>query len=196
MTGLINGVNDIIPRYLAQLDAIALRMHDMVNGAMREGQDLDGNPGEDFFTATGAADIRLSDAVLGRPRAIAAAAMGAGGGDGANALRLAAFGGHRGGSYKPGDPEYLEGDGPDMLYRGLIVGIGVETQAVNRRADIQFEITRQVDAARDAQAGVNLDEEMTNMLSYQRAYEAAARFLTAIDQMLDRLVNSTGLVGR
>ena len=196
MAGLIGGVNDIIPRYLAQLDGIAMRMHDMVNGAHAEGQDLDGNAGQDFFTGTGAADIRLSDAVLGQPRAIAAAAMGAGGGDASNAMRLAALAGHRHRPLNPGDPAYLEGDGPDMLYRGLIVGIGVEAQAVNRRADIQYEITRQVDAARDAQSGVNLDEEMTNMLSYQRAYEAAARFLTAVDQMLDRLVNSTGLVGR
>ena len=196
MAGLIGGVNDVIPRYLAQLDSIAMRLHDMVNGASAEGQDLDGNAGGEFFTATSAADIRLSDAVVGQPRAIAAAAMGAGGGDGSNALRLAALAGHRGSAFQPGDPDYMEGDGPDMLYRGLIVGIGVETQAVNRRADIQFEITRQVDAARDAQSGVNLDEEMTNMLSYQRAYEAAARFLTAVDQMLDRLVNSTGLVGR
>ncbi len=196
MTGLINGVNDVIPRYLGQLDAIALRLHDMVNGAHAEGQDLDGNAGQDFFTATGAADIRLSAAVLRQPRAIAAAGMGAGAGDASNALRLAALAGHRAGNYQAGDPAYMEGDGPDLLYRGLIVGIGVETDAVNRRSDIQYEITRQVDAARDAQSGVNLDEEMTNMLSYQRAYEAAARFMTAVDQMLDRLVNSTGLVGR
>jgi flagellar hook-associated protein 1 FlgK len=90
----------------------------------------------------------------------------------------------------------MAGDGPDLMYRSLIVAMGVETEAVNRRSDIQYEITRQVDAARDAQSGVNLDEEMTNMLAYQRAYDAAARFMTTIDQMLDRLINNTGLVGR
>ena len=196
VTGLLKGINDVIPRYLAQLDGVALRTMEMVNGAHAEGQDLDGTPGEDFFTGTGAADIRLSDAVLGNPRGVAAAAIGGGTADGSNALRLAALGSHRDRPLDPSDPAYLAGDGPDLLYRSLIVGMGVETEAVNRRADIQYEITRQMDAARDAQAGVNLDEEMTNMLAYQRAYEAAARFMTAIDQMLDRLVNSTGLVGR
>ena len=196
LTGLVIGINDTIPRYLSSLDAVAIRMRDMVNGAHAEGQDLDGAPGGDFFTGTGAADISLSSDVAGQPRHIAAAAMGGGGADGSNALRLADLAGWKDRPLGPTDPAYLAGDGPDLLYRSLIVGMGVETEAVNRRSDIQYEITRQVDAARDAQSGVNLDEEMTNMLAYQRAYDAAARFMTAIDQMLDRLVNNTGLVGR
>jgi flagellar hook-associated protein 1 FlgK len=45
-------------------------------------------------------------------------------------------------------------------------------------------------------SGVNLDEEMTNMLSFQHAYSAAGRMVTAIDETLDVLINRTGLVGR
>ena len=44
-------------------------------------------------------------------------------------------------------------------------------------------------------AGVNIDEEMTNMLSFQHAYSAAGRLVTAIDEMLDELINRTGRVG-
>jgi flagellar hook-associated protein 1 FlgK len=44
--------------------------------------------------------------------------------------------------------------------------------------------------------GVNLDEEMTNMLQFQHGYQAAGRLVTAIDEMLDTLINKTGLVGR
>ena len=44
--------------------------------------------------------------------------------------------------------------------------------------------------------GVSVDEEMVNLLTYQRAYEAAARVMTAIDQNLDTLINRTGVVGR
>jgi flagellar hook-associated protein 1 FlgK len=196
VNALVLGVNDTIPRYSQQLDALALRLRDLVNGVHGEGQDLDGAVGGDFFEGTGASDIRLAANVAGQPRKLAAAAPGGGTADSANALRLAALADHRDAPLAPGDPAYLAGDGPDLMYRSLIVGLGVENQAVNRRSEIQFEITRQVDAARDAQAGVNLDEEMTNMLSYQRAYDAAARFMTAIDQMLDRLINSTGVVGR
>ena len=59
----------------------------------------------------------------------------------------------------------------------------------------QSMVTAQVDGSRDQLAGVNLDEEMTNMLSFQHAYSAAARMVTAIDQALDTLINRTGRVG-
>jgi flagellar hook-associated protein 1 FlgK len=78
----------------------------------------------------------------------------------------------------------------------LIGDLGVSSQSSIRRRDIQNAVTEQVDAARDAESGVNLDEEMTNLLTYQRGYEAASRVLTTIDSMLDQLINRTGLVGR
>jgi flagellar hook-associated protein 1 FlgK len=52
-----------------------------------------------------------------------------------------------------------------------------------------------VDASRESVSGVNLDEEMTNMLQFQHAYSAAARMITAIDESLDTLINRTGRVG-
>jgi flagellar hook-associated protein FlgK len=65
----------------------------------------------------------------------------------------------------------------------------------SRNLDIQSVISTQVDSARDSVAGVNIDEEMTNMLSYQHAYAAAGRLITAIDETLDKLINGTGRVG-
>ena len=79
---------------------------------------------------------------------------------------------------------------------GMIGQLGVNSQATSRRNDIQTNVTQQVDASREATSGVNLDEEMTNLLTYQRGYEAAGRVLTTIDSMLDQLINRTGLVGR
>ena len=52
-------------------------------------------------------------------------------------------------------------------------------------------LVQNIDAARDSVSGVNLDEEMTSMLQFQHAYDAAARFLTAVDQTLDTLINQT-----
>ena len=48
----------------------------------------------------------------------------------------------------------------------------------------------------DSASGVSLDEELTGMLTYQRAYEGASRLLTALDQNLDTLINRTGVAGR
>ncbi|MEU4618640.1 flagellar hook-associated protein FlgK [Actinoplanes sp. NPDC023801] len=87
-------------------------------------------------------------------------------------------------------------NGADATYQQLIGDLGVASQSSIRRRDIQNAVTDQVDAARDSESGVNLDEEMTNLLTYQRGYEAASRVLTTIDSMLDQLINRTGLVGR
>jgi flagellar hook-associated protein 1 len=184
--GLLNGANHVIDGesgQLAKLDAIANSLREMVNDVHSGGKDLYGDvPSIDFFTGTGAADIRVSQEYFDDPRLVAAASGDGGYADAGNALALAALAG------RP--------DGPDGAYRAMIVELGVQLQTVNRRVGIQSEVTRQIDAAREGQAGVNLDEEMTNMLAYQRAYEAAARFMTSIDQMLDQLINRTGLVGR
>lgn len=50
--------------------------------------------------------------------------------------------------------------------------------------------------SRDSVSGVSLDEEASNMMQYMSAYNAASRVMTALDQALDVLINSTGMVGR
>jgi flagellar hook-associated protein 1 len=77
-----------------------------------------------------------------------------------------------------------------------VVSLGVESAVAARDLQVQTVISTQVDAARESVSGVNLDEEMTNMLSFQHAYSAAARMVTAIDEALDTLINRTGVVGR
>ena len=179
--GLLRGMNDVLPRYQAQLDSVAQTLIAKVNEVHRGGVDQSDPAltGQDFFVGTGSGSIALS---FTDPARIAAALPGTGPQDGGNALRLAELSG--------------AADGADAKYRKLIVTLGVESQTANRRLDIQTEITREIDAAREAEAGVNLDEEMTTMLAYQRGYEGAARFMTAVDQVLDTLINRTGLVGR
>jgi flagellar hook-associated protein 1 FlgK len=86
--------------------------------------------------------------------------------------------------------------GPDAAYNQLVGELGFATQLVTRRTDNQQTVSDGIDAARESQAGVNIDEEMAALLTFQRAYEAASRVITAVDQALDTLINRTGLVGR
>jgi flagellar hook-associated protein 1 FlgK len=44
-------------------------------------------------------------------------------------------------------------------------------------------------------SGVNIDEETTNLIKFQHAYQAAARVITTVDDMLDRVINRMGRVG-
>ena len=77
---------------------------------------------------------------------------------------------------------------------GLIgpADLGVAGQTADRQAGIQSALTTSVDSARDAQSGVNIDEEMTHLIAYQHAYQAAARVLNTVDSALDTLINHTG----
>jgi flagellar hook-associated protein 1 FlgK len=57
-------------------------------------------------------------------------------------------------------------------------------------------LTSHLSQQRQSIGGVSLDEEATNMIRYQHAYNAAARLVTAFDEMLDRIINNMGIVGR
>jgi flagellar hook-associated protein 1 FlgK len=74
----------------------------------------------------------------------------------------------------------------------MVVRIGTQTQTASQRSAIQTTVTAAADTARESTSGVNLDEEMTNMLAYQRAYEGASRVLSTIDSMLDTIINRMG----
>jgi flagellar hook-associated protein 1 FlgK len=82
-----------------------------------------------------------------------------------------------------------EANGPDREYRRLVVELGAQTQSTQRRSEIQAATTAQVDADRASQSGVNLDEEMSNLVQFERSYAAAAKVIATIDEMLDVLIN-------
>ena len=54
---------------------------------------------------------------------------------------------------------------------------------------------KSVDDERESVMGVNMEEEGANMITYQKWYNAISRMMTALDQMLDKLINNTGIVG-
>ncbi len=143
---------------------------------------LDGIGGRAFFSGTNAETLAVDPALIGNPSALGAGKASLGANDGSWALALSAL------TSSP--------TGPDASYRAYIVGLGVEANDVNNRARTQATLTSSIDSTRTAQAGVNIDEEMINMTAYQHAYQAAARYMTTIDEMLDTLVNRTGLIGR
>jgi flagellar hook-associated protein 1 FlgK len=86
--------------------------------------------------------------------------------------------------------------GPETAFASLIATLGVDSRNAQDKAANQDTLVQLLSRRREDVSGVSLDEEATNMIRFQRAYEAAARLLTAFDEMLDTLVNHTGIVGR
>jgi flagellar hook-associated protein 1 len=174
----LDTLGDLIPGYAGKLDDIAGKLASTVNTQHLLGFGTDGVGNRPFFSGTTAATIAVA---ITSPGELAVASV-AGTLDGENAAKLGEMG--------------KLTTGADAAYQQMVVGLGVEAQTAQRRSAIQAAVAGDMDALRAADAGVNLDEEMTNMITYQRAYEAASRVMTTVDSMLDTLINRTGLVGR
>lgn len=84
----------------------------------------------------------------------------------------------------------------DEFFRSLVAELGVQAQEANRQTINQDILVDQIESRRQSVSGVSLDEEMANMIKYQHAYNAAARAMTTTDEMLDRIINGMGIVGR
>jgi flagellar hook-associated protein 1 FlgK len=175
---MVDTMTTVIPGISASLDAVAKKLADTVNALHQGGYSADGTTGQDFFSGDSAATIKVA---ITDPNKVAYASSTATL-DHSVADQMADLGN--------------SSTGADSQYQTMIGQLGVSAAASTRRNDIQSSVTEQADADRESTSGVNLDEEMTNLLTYQRGYEAASRVLTTVDSMLDQLINRTGLVGR
>lgn len=181
--GYLTAINTTIDSWTTTLNAVASAITTQVNAVQTTGFDRDGNNGSNLFTGTTAATISVA---LTDGDDIAASAVAPAGGnaslDGSKADAMAAIS--------------IAANGPDELYQDLIVSLGFAVQAAEQSAATQESLASSLTSQIDAESGVSIDEEMANLLAYQRAYEAAARVLTAIDAALETLINRTGVVGR
>ncbi|MDR1604607.1 MAG: flagellar basal body protein [Gracilibacteraceae bacterium] len=95
-----------------------------------------------------------------------------------------------------GTPITLYTGGIVSYHANLGVTLGIDKNTVsNLSATYKLNVDN-LDSYRQSVSGVDENEEAANMLMYQKAYSAAARILTAMDEMLDLVVNRMGIVGR
>lgn len=90
----------------------------------------------------------------------------------------------------------LKGAGLDDYYESVVADLGIRAQGVKSAVKNQDVIVNQIQTWRESVSGVNMDEEMSNMIRFQKGYNAAARVVTTMDEMLDKLINGMGVVGR
>jgi flagellar hook-associated protein 1 FlgK len=181
--GVLDSANTTIPQWSARLDQVAASLASQVNALHQSGYDLTGAAGGPLFSGTTAATVTVA---ITDPRRLAASAVAptASGPslDVGIADRLGALAGTT--------------TGPAAVYGQLVADLGVAAKSVQDRLSTQAAVVSSVDAAQSSVSGVSIDEEMTSIVAYQRAYEASSRVLTAVDSLLDTLINRTGLVGR
>ncbi len=82
------------------------------------------------------------------------------------------------------------------FYDSLVGEVGAKTQRIENIKDDTEKFVNHLEDLWQSVSGVNIDEEMTNLIKFQRAYEAAARYITTVDEMMNRVINGMGVVGR
>ena len=200
-----------LPDMMERLNNYAFAFASEFNAIHQQGYDLSGEQGIEFFVFNEnnpAQTLRVNDAIINDPGKIAAArSLTADGevhsGDNRNALELAKIKGKNFGDYvylqngENGLPDGMtEGGTLDSYYASMIGDLGVNTQSAMRNRDNVQVLLDSVENQRQSVSGVSLDEELTNMIMFQHAYNAAGRMITVLDEMLDRIINGMGVVGR
>ena len=175
-----------LPQLAARVDGVATALRDVVNSVHATGFTPAGAPGGPFFSGSDALSLQVA---LSSPAELAGAAA-PNTLDGTVAMQIGDLADDRTSATVLGRP------GPSSQWRDLTTLLGVRVQSLKNAGDVQDSVVAAADAAVNADSGVNLDEEMTNLLQYQRAYQAAARLITTVDEIFDTLVNRTGTVGR
>lgn len=167
----------------AAYNRTATELATAVNDLHRGGVTAAGAAGGDFLSlsATGPAALGLGVVPVGLDD-LALAAPGAGAKDTTIADRIGALG--------------ASATGPSKTWSSFVTGFAVTVAGDLQRADIADTGAVAAVTAQQSGASVDGDEETINLLTYQTAYQAAARVLTAMDEALDLLINRTGLVGR
>jgi flagellar hook-associated protein 1 len=185
LAGLLDARDVTIPSYMDKLDAIAYTLASRVNAQHAAGFGLDGTPGGDVFTPPGSqagAALSLSvDAGLAANPRLLAAASSSSAGDNGNARQLAALRDAR-----------LFGGGTGTFndaWADLTYTVGQDSATAVAEQKSRQEIVTQIESLRDAVSGVSLDEEAMMMMKFQRAYEANARYFSAIDSAITMLMS-------
>ncbi|SDS98585.1 flagellar hook-associated protein 1 FlgK [Paenibacillaceae bacterium GAS479] len=193
-TGVSRVLTEDIQVTVKGLNGLHQLGYSMQNGP--DGKPLTGPP---FFSASGgsslitAGNISLNSTILDNPALIATSLKTSGDGSvvkGNNTLALL-MSKLNTGKFNVGTSGTL-----DSAYAALIGQLGVQTQEAARQADNSNSLLTQVDMRRQSVSGVSLDEEMSELLKFQHAYNAAARFMTTFDELLNKLITGTGVVGR
>lgn len=181
LAALMDVYNNKIPNYLNQLDTLAVNISREVNTVHSKGYNISGTTGINFFSnnVSGASSFRMNGAILNDPTLIAT--RNAGEGVGANSVAEQIF-----------ELQYntiVNNETPGDFYTSLVTEIGTDINDASFLKTSQEMITQQLKNQRDAITGVSLDEEMTKLIQYEQAYQAAAKIITTVDEMLETVLS-------
>jgi flagellar hook-associated protein 1 FlgK len=183
--GILATMRTDLPTLAAKVDSVATTLLTAVNTIYATGYAPDGSTGNTFFAGTNAMNL----SVVPTDGGALSIAKSAGVVDGTVGRRIGDL------ADDAKAASVLGSAGPSVQWRQLTTALGVQVQSLKTAKGVQDAVVASAEDAVQSDAGVNLDEEMSNMMLFQRAYQASARVITTADELLDTLINRTGRVG-
>jgi flagellar hook-associated protein 1 FlgK len=181
LAGYLDVRDNIITTYQDQLDELAMSIMEQVNSIHTSGYDISGNIGVSFFTGTGASDMKVNSEILNDPGKIAASATADGApGDASNAAAIAEL-----------ENSLLLADGTTTFsdyYSALVSKVGTTVELADLKYNAQSALVTSYENQRDSVSGVSLDEEQVKLVLYQNVYEAAAKMISVLDELLETII--------
>lgn len=181
MQGTIDARDNDLVTLRTDLDTLASNLITEVNAVHSAGFSMTGTTGAAFFTGTNASDLALNTALADDPSLIQASAVSGTVGDSAVAVQLAQLAATK----QPGlgNQTFLE------HYSRTVSKLGQYLNGLNTQLSNQEVVEQMLLRQRDSVSGVSLDEEMTDLVKFQRAFEASAKLITTVDELLETVIN-------
>jgi flagellar hook-associated protein 1 FlgK len=181
MQGIIAVRDGALADVRSSINSLAATLISEVNQIHTAGYGLADSTGANFFNGSSAADIQVNNALLNNPSLVQASGAAGAPGDNQTALALAQL------SSK--SIAGLSNQTFNQSYTQAVTALGQAAASINCQVDDQKVVTNMLTKQRQSLSGVSLDEEMANMLTYQRAYQASSKIITTVDEMLSTLIN-------
>lgn len=179
LAGLSRAHNQSLPKLQDNLNQLASELITRVNSIYQQGYDLKGNTGSLLFSGTGAADMAVDQHLLDNPQSFQGSADGT---TGNNEIITKLFDLSLERNPNLGD-RTISG-----RYAEVVSEFGHEIQSLETSIVDNNSIGTMLTNKRQSISGVSLDEEMTNLIQYQRAYQASARVIGIIDEMVQTAI--------
>jgi flagellar hook-associated protein 1 FlgK len=177
IAGAINARDGGVQALQDGLNNLATLLITEVNALHQTGYSLTGTTGEAFFTGTSAADIGVSGTLLNDPSLVQASSDATAVGNNQIALQIGQLANQRHAA--------LSGQTFGQSYGQTVAALGQDLNVVNDSLANQKVVETMIRRQRDSISGVSLDEEMTDLLRFQRAYQASAKLISTVDEMLE-----------
>lgn len=176
---MLNPTDGVLQRYGAELDSFASSLASSFNGVHATGYGLDGGTGRALFTGTTAGTLAVNQDLLDDPTHVAASSNGAAG-NGDTAAAMVAL------KSQPlvGSLTLTE------FHQQLVSAIGAETATATGQSNSLEALTNDLKSQDASVKGVSLDEEMTNLIQFQQAYNAASRVISIVNSMTQNMLST------